>query len=152
MSHRKLFSRLEKECLNTMRVGRMATVETHSKYPHIVPICFVFDGNLFYTTLSKDSRRVRNIESGSNASILVDKYEEANGKWLTLQGLLIKCKVSLYSYYENKERFMKGWTLLIRKYPQYEQWADEDMSPKDPEKRLIMQMKPINKISWGFIS
>lgn len=147
-----MFSRREIEFLNNTRVGRIATTDPCDGYPHIVPICFVFDGISFYTTLSKDSKRLRNIESGSNVSLLVDKYEERGGEWLTLQGLLITCKVRLLNYYESRDLFMNGWHMLIRKYSQYEQWANEDLSPKDPDRRLIMQIQPIKKTSWGFIS
>lgn len=152
MSYKSIFSEREIDFLNTARIGRLATVDQHNGYPHVVPICFVFNGASFYTTLSKDGKRVRNIENGSKVSFLVDKYEEQSGKWLTLQGLLMKCKVILLNYYENKDLFMKGWHLLIRKYPQYEQWADQDLSPKDPDKRLLMRILPLEKVSWGFIS
>ena len=147
-----MFSKLEMEFLDTARVGRIATVDLHDDYPHVVPICFIFDGISFYTTLSKDSKRLRNIESGSKVTFLVDKYEELSGEWRTLQGLLIKCKVSSLSYYENEDLFMKGWRMLIRKYSQYKQWANGNSSPKDPDKRLIMQIQPIEKTSWGFVS
>ncbi len=152
MTSRDMFSKPEMELLNTVRVGRIATADVYSGYPHVVPICFVFDRSSFYTTLSRASKRLRNIENGSKVSLLVDKYEEQSGEWLTLQGLLIKCKVSLLNYYEDKALFMKGWRMLIRKYPQYKRWANEDLSPKDPDKRLMMQIHPTEKTSWGFVS
>lgn len=148
---KNMFTKQENEFLSTKRVGRIATVDFDG-YPHVVPVCFVFDGISFYTTLSKSSKRLRNIESGCKVSLLVDQYEERGGKWLTLQGLLIKCKVSLLNYYESEGLFMQGWHVLIRKYPQYQQWANEDLTPKDSDKRIIMQMEPIEKISWGFVS
>ena len=150
MSCKSMFSKTEAEFLKSQRVARIATVDPNDDYPHVVPICFVFDDISFYTTLPRDSKRFRNIESGSKMSVLIDKYEERAGEWLTLQGLLIKCKVSLLNYYENTDLFMKGWRMLIRKYPQYKQWANEDLSPKDPDKRIIMRLKPIEKTSWGF--
>lgn len=147
-----MFSETEAEFLKGRRVARIATVDRNDSYPHIVPICFVFDDISFYTTLSRDSKRLGNIKRGSKVSLLVDKYEERSGEWFTLQGLLIKCKVSSLSYQENTDLFMKGWRMLIGKYPQYRQWANENLIPKDSNKRIIMQMEPIEKISWGFVS
>jgi len=152
MSRKSMFSEAQAEFLKSQRVARIATVDPNDDYPHVVPICYVFDGILFYTTGSRGSKRLRNVESGSKVSILIDKYEERIGEWLTLQGLLIKCEVSLLNYYENTDLFMKGWRMLIEKYPQYMRWANEDLTPKDPDKRTIMQMRPIGKTSWGSIS
>lgn len=122
MSCKNVFSKPENEFLTTVRVGRVATLDSRDGYPHVVPVCFIFKGISFYTTLSGDCKRLRNIESGSKVSLLADRYEERGGEWLTLQELLIKCKVSLLNYYENKDLFMKGWRMLIRKFPQYKQW------------------------------
>jgi general stress protein 26 len=98
-----MFSKPEITFLNTMRVGRIATVNPLSGYPHMVPICFVFDGISFYTTLSEGSKRIRNIKSGSKVSLLFDKYEERDEEWLTLQGLLITCRISAKLH--RKQRF-----------------------------------------------
>jgi uncharacterized pyridoxamine 5'-phosphate oxidase family protein len=147
-----MFSETEAAFLKDQRVARIATVDQNDGSPHVVPICFVFDGTSFYTTLPRDSKRLKDIKRGSKVSLLVDKYEEASGEWLTLQGLLIKCEVSSMSYHENMDLFMKGWRMLIDKHPQYKQWANEDLTPKDSDKRMIMQMEPIEKTSWGFDS
>ncbi len=152
MSRKSIFSEVEVEFLKGQRVARIATVDPNDYYPHVVPICYVFDSTSFYTTAPRGSKRLRNIESGSKVSFLIDKYEERIGEWLTLQGLLIKCEVSLPNYYENTNLFMKGWHMLIEKYPQYKQWVNEDLTPKDPDKRTIMQIQPIEKTSWGFTS
>lgn len=147
-----MFSETEVEFLKSQRVARIATVDPNNGYPHVVPTCFVFDNISFYTTLSRGSKRFRNIESSSKVSVLIDKYQERAGEWLTLQGLLVKCKVSSLDYHKNTDLFMKGWRLLIGKYPQYKQWANEDLSPTDPDRRIIMLIQPIEKVSWGFVS
>ena len=76
MSCKGMFSEAEAEFLKGQRVARIATVDPNGDYPHVVPICFVFDDISFYTTLFGDSKRVRNIESGSRVSVLIDRYEE----------------------------------------------------------------------------
>jgi len=152
MPCKSIFSETETEFLRKQRVARIATIDLNDGYPHAVPICFAFNDVSFYTTLSKNSKRLRNIENGSKISLLIDEYVERAGEWLTLRGLLVKCGVNLLNYYENRGLFMNGWCILIRKYSQYKQWANEDSSPKDPDKRVIMQMLPLKKTSWGFTS
>ena len=93
---------------------------------------------------------MQNINNGSNVSLLFDEYVENNGNWIILRGILINVTNSILNYYDHYEQFMKGWKHLIEKYPQYKTWAQEDLSPKDPNTGRIMQLNPINKISWGF--
>ncbi len=149
MSSKIRFSKSESGFLNVQRVCRIATVD-HSNYPHVVPICFVFDGVSFWTTVSRDSKRVRNVNRGSKVSILVDEYKEQSAEWIILRGLLINCEVALLNHRDNKDQFMKGWRLLIEKHTQYKQWANDDFTPKDPGRRIIMQLVPTKKASWGF--
>ena len=149
MSSAIMFSKSEREFLNIQRVCRIATVD-FSNYSHVVPICFVFDGGSFWTTVSRDGKRVRNVNRGSKVSILVDEYEERSQEWIILRGLLINCEATLLNHRDNKDQFMKGWRLLIEKYPQYKQWANADLTPKDPDRRIIMQLVPTKKTSWGF--
>ena len=128
----------------------MATINRASKSPHIVPICLAFDGKDIYTTLSADRRRLKNIEEGSKASMLIDKYVEENNKWETLCGLLIYGTAKILTYEENREEFMHGWRLLIEKYPQYRSWTNPDLTPNDSNKRRIIKFRPSRISHWGF--
>ena len=150
MSNEPLFSKSENEFLNKLRVARIGTIDSSNDFPHIIPICYTFDGESFFTALSKKSKRLVNINKRSEVSLLFDEYVESDGKWVILQGILINVKASILNYQEHSELFMNGWEQLIEKYPQYKIWAHEDLSPTDPELRRIMLMKPIRKISWGF--
>ena len=47
MSCKSLFSETEAEFLKSQRVARIATIDPDDGYPHVVPICFVFDGSSF---------------------------------------------------------------------------------------------------------
>jgi nitroimidazol reductase NimA-like FMN-containing flavoprotein (pyridoxamine 5'-phosphate oxidase superfamily) len=143
-------SKNEKDLLFTERVARMATIDKASKLPHIVPVCFVFDGKNIYTTLSASSKRLKNIEAGSKASLLVDRYVEENNEWKILCGMLIHGDATVLTVHQDRDRFMHGWKLLIQKYPQYRQWANPDLTPKDPEKRRILRFSPSKIIRWGF--
>jgi len=150
VSNEFLLSKSENEFLTKFRVARIATLDPVNNFPHIIPICYGFDGNNFFTTLRNTSKRLQNINKGSKVSLLFDEYVENNEKWITLRGILINVTISILNYQDHLERFMKGWKQLIEKYPQYKTWAQEDVSPTDPITRRIMQMNPIHKISWGF--
>jgi nitroimidazol reductase NimA-like FMN-containing flavoprotein (pyridoxamine 5'-phosphate oxidase superfamily) len=138
------------DLLYTERVARMATIDETSKFPHTGPICFVFDGKNVYTTLSASSKRLKNIETGSKASFLVDRYVEESNEWKVLCGLLIHGNTSVFNLHQDRDSFMYGWKLLIQKYPQYRHWANPDLTPKDPEKRRILRFSPHKIIRWGF--
>ncbi|MFQ6073865.1 MAG: pyridoxamine 5'-phosphate oxidase family protein [Candidatus Bathyarchaeia archaeon] len=145
-----MFSRAETEFLMSERVARIATINVASRTPHIVPVCFAFDGKAIFTSLHAKSKRLRNVEQGSTLAVLVDEYEEEKGEWKVLRGLLIHGAPRILNFHENREEFMYGWRLLIRKYPQYKHWANADLTPKDPDKRRIMRIEPKKAIRWGF--
>jgi len=146
----EMFSKVEIELLTSERVARIATVDPVEKQPHIVPACFAFDGKAFVTTLSFRSKRLRNVEQGSKVAILVDRYEENQAQWKILRGLLIRGNARILEFQDNRDGFMDGWKLLIQKYPQYKQWANADLTPKDPDKRRIMKIEPTKITRWGF--
>jgi nitroimidazol reductase NimA-like FMN-containing flavoprotein (pyridoxamine 5'-phosphate oxidase superfamily) len=75
-----MFTPPEVEFLMSERVARIATIDAASKAPHVVPVCFVFDGEAIFTALHVKSRRLKNVEQGSAVAILVDKYEEVEGE------------------------------------------------------------------------
>ena len=58
--------------------------------PHVIPICFAFDGEAIYSVLDakpkttplRNLRRVRNIIANPQVSLVVDHYEE---DWKQLQ-------------------------------------------------------------------
>jgi nitroimidazol reductase NimA-like FMN-containing flavoprotein (pyridoxamine 5'-phosphate oxidase superfamily) len=143
-------SKIETDLLFTERVARMATIDKTSRFPHIVPVCFVFDGKNLFTTLSASSKRLKNMEAGSKTSLLVDRYVEEDNEWKILCGLLIHGNTSVFTFHQDRENFMHGWKLLIQKYPQYRQWVKPDLTPKDPEKRRILRFSPSKIIHWGF--
>ncbi len=150
MENNVIFSESERKFINNLRVARFSTINSKDDFPHVVPICYVFDDRLFYTSLGKNTKRLKNLSKRREASLLFDKYEEKDGKWIILQGILVKVKVLVLNYREHIEKFMKGWSKLIEKYPQYKTWTHEDLTPTDPDRRRIMQLTPIEKVSWGF--
>jgi PPOX class probable F420-dependent enzyme len=67
--------------LLSARIGRLATV-TPSGLPHLVPVCFAFDGTQIVTALDRKPkttttlRRFDNVRANPVASMLVDHYDE----------------------------------------------------------------------------
>ena len=69
--------------VQSQRVARLATSDADG-HPHVVPVCFAFDGLHFYIALDekpkrveqRQLRRVRNIEARHEAMLLFDHYDD----------------------------------------------------------------------------
>jgi PPOX class probable F420-dependent enzyme len=98
----------------TAPVARLATVDPDGR-PHVVPICFVVDGDTLYTAIDEKPKRTRrlrrleNIEANPQVEVLIDHYEEDWSKlwWLRLRG---RARIV-------EDR--RAVELLVAKYPQY---------------------------------
>ena len=107
--------------LSDARVGRLATADAAGR-PHVVPVCFAFDGAAIYIALDQKPktveltrlRRIRNILSNPQASFVVDHYEE---DWRGLRYILITCRAELLDGSEGEAT--QAIALLRRKYSQY---------------------------------
>src|SRR5258708_31950607 len=83
MSNRTTLTEAEAAFVQAQRVARLATSDADG-HPHIVPVCYAFDGTRFYTPLDEKPkrvdvsklRRVRNIEARHEASLLIDQYDD----------------------------------------------------------------------------
>ena len=138
-----MISEAEHRLISTWRVARLATVDAQGS-PSVVPICFAFDGHHLYSVLDRKPKsvqpeklkRVRNIRSNSQVSVVLDSYDE---DWDTLWYILIK------GFAEILDRGMPGHEdaldLLRRKYGQYQQ-MDIDDSP-------VIRITPQQATSWG---
>jgi nitroimidazol reductase NimA-like FMN-containing flavoprotein (pyridoxamine 5'-phosphate oxidase superfamily) len=139
----------QKKFLGEERVARIATVNADGT-PHLVPICFAFDGEQIYSTLIKGEKRLANMVRRRHASILVDQYQEEKSQWTVLKGVLMYGEVQILVFENQRQQFMRGWRLLIEKYPQYRHWASDDSTPKDPDRRRMMLFVPLRSVAWGF--
>jgi len=69
--------------VQSQRVARLATSDIDG-HPHVIPVCFAFDGSRFYIALDekpkrvepRQLRRVRNIEARHEAMLLFDRYDD----------------------------------------------------------------------------
>ena len=75
-------------------VARLATVDENGR-PHVVPICFVLEGDTLYTAVDekpKRSRRLKrlaNIEADPRVEVVIDHYEDDWSRlwWVRLRGV-----------------------------------------------------------------
>ena len=83
MTYRSILLDHEIAFIQSQRVARLATSDEDG-HPHVVPVCFAFDGSRFYTPLDEKPkrveqqrlRRVRNIEARHEAMLLIDQYDD----------------------------------------------------------------------------
>ena len=133
--------------LKQARVARLATLDGKNR-PHIVPICFVYDGKLFYTAVDRKPKRVtperlarlRNIRAVSRIALLIDEYDE---DWTRLWYVLIRGKAKLIpksAYREHASAIRK----LRAKYVQYAQGMLADDAS-------IIRITPERATFWGAI-
>ena len=67
---------------------RYAVLATHDPDGNIslTPIWFLFDDDCFYFASSSKSRKVRNVERSSSASVVVDAREPGKERWVSASG------------------------------------------------------------------
>jgi PPOX class probable F420-dependent enzyme len=127
------------------RVARLATLDGKNR-PHIVPICFAYDGRLFYTALDRKPKRVtperlarlRNILAVPRIALLIDQYDE---DWAHLWYVLIRGIAKLIPKSAHEEH-ASAIRKLRAKYPQYAQGMLADDAP-------IIRITPVRATFWG---
>jgi coenzyme F420-0:L-glutamate ligase / coenzyme F420-1:gamma-L-glutamate ligase len=125
------------------RVGRLATADATGS-PHVVPVCFAFDGTRLYVALDEKPKRVpdvrlkrvRNLLERPEAALVVDHYTD---EWSQLGYVLIHARVDLLA--PRDEQHPLAVRLLRERYPQYAAMALEE--------RLIIALTPTRVTSWG---
>jgi PPOX class probable F420-dependent enzyme len=106
--------------LQSFQVGHLATADAKA-VPHVVPICFVCDGQAVYTAIDHKPKRatgyrmkrIRNILENPQVTFLVDHYE---ADWLRLSYIMIQGHAQILDSGPERQRAL---VLLEDKYPQY---------------------------------
>ena len=132
----------ETEVISRVRVAHLATADTDGA-PHLVPICFAYDGKHFYSVLDAKPKRsaltglkrIRNILSNPIVALLLDHYEE---DWDQLWYVLVSGTARLIHEGGDHGRAI---ALLREKYPQY---RDMDIAGNP-----VIQITPDRVIRWG---
>ena len=132
--------------LTDARVGRLATADAEAR-PHVIPVCFAFDGQDIFIVLDQKPktvaltrlRRVRNILSNPQASLVVDHWDE---DWQALRYILASCRAQLLTGEEDEAA--RAIALLREKYRQYRE-MDLDGNP-------VIKLAPQRFTAWSYNS
>ncbi len=138
-----IFTQAEEAYIASQRVARLATADAKGR-PHIVPVCFAFDGRLFYIALDSKPKsvpharlkRVRNIEANPQVSLMVDTYSE---DWSRLQYVLVNGIATIEP--PGTDRHMDAIPLLREKYPQYRTMPIEEQP--------VIAIMPTSTHAWS---
>ncbi|HSD50186.1 MAG TPA: TIGR03668 family PPOX class F420-dependent oxidoreductase [Candidatus Methylomirabilis sp.] len=128
--------------LHQSRVGRLATASASGE-PHVVPVCFVYDGKHMYSAIDGKPKRVadarlrrlRNLRENPRASLVVDLYDE---DWARLWYVLVIGRAEILEAGHDRERALD---MLRDKYPQYQAMLDFGLGP-------VIQLTPERVVSW----
>jgi PPOX class probable F420-dependent enzyme len=128
--------------IRSARIAHLATADKNN-HPHVIPICFVFDGKFFYSPIDEKPKRVspaklkrlRNIAENSNVALVIDRYDE---DWRKLAYVLIFGKAGILQQGSTHQQAVK---FLRRKYRQYRTMAIHE--------RPMISITPKQIVVWG---
>ena len=143
MPHRTALNESEVAFVKVHRVARLATADLDG-HPHIVPVCFAYDGTYFYIPLDEKPkrvdesklRRVRNILARHEASLLFDQYDD---DWSRLGFVLVHGQAGLIQ--AEDALHAQALVLLRERYVQYRSMALEE--------HAVIVVTPDSVTSWG---
>ena len=143
MTNRTALTETEIIFTNTQRVARLATADLDG-HPHIVPVCYAYDGTHFYIPLDEKPkkvdesklRRVRNILARHEASLLIDQYDD---DWSRLGYVLVYGHAGMLQ--PEDLLHTQALVLLRERYMQYRSM--------ELEKHSVIVITPDSVTSWG---
>jgi PPOX class probable F420-dependent enzyme len=131
--------------LELARIARLATLDAEQR-PHMIPICFVWDGSFFYSAIDRKPKRVaptrlarlKNIKETPHVALLVDEYDE---DWTRLWYVLVRGEAELVSAGAEHTRAIQ---CLRAKYPQYDVEMLAENAP-------VLRITAVRITAWGKI-
>ncbi len=143
MTNRTVLTQTEIAFLQAQRVARLATADLEG-HPHIVPVCYAYDGAHFYIPLDEKPkrvdesklRRVRNILARHEASLLFDQYDD---DWSRLGYVLVHGQAGLLQ--PGDPLHAQALALLRERYVQYRSM--------ELESHAVILITPDSVTSWG---
>jgi PPOX class probable F420-dependent enzyme len=127
------------------RIGHLATADNPGA-PHVVPLCFVYDGHVIYSAIDHKPKRrtgygmkrIRNIVENPRVAFLVHHYEE---DWQQLYYILIR---GIATVLESGPERQRALLLLEDKYVQYQ---ERQLAQGDG---LVIKIMPESIQRWGW--
>jgi PPOX class probable F420-dependent enzyme len=140
------FTREQLAFLQEQRLGHLATADDAGQ-PHVVPVCYVCDGQSLYIALdakpkrvaSQQLKRVRNILQNPHVALVVDRYSE---DWSRLAYVLIQGTAALLT--PDGDEQQQAVTLLRDRYPQYHSMPIDEQP--------VIAIRPQSVVAWGSLS
>ena len=142
-----ILMRLTRGASRLIRSARTAHLATANKsgQPHVIPICFVFDGKDFYSpidekpkrTAAQKLKRLKNIRENPQVALVIDHYDE---DWRKLSYVLVSGKARMLL---SGTHHRKAVNLLRRKYSQYRTMRIDRLP--------MILIRPKRTTSWGAI-
>src|SRR5215510_11802496 len=114
--------------IKTHRVARLATADAAGR-PAVIPICYVFNGECFYSAIDQKPKRVdlmqlrrlRNIRVNPNVALVIDDYSE---NWSELVYVLVHGVATIIDPGESVSAEQETAVAALRsKYEQYRSMA-----------------------------
>lgn len=127
--------------LRNARVARLATADARGA-PHVIPVCFAFDGRTIYTAIDEKPkrisprglRRVRNIMANPQVALVVDHYAE---DWRRLRYVLVRGRAIII---DRGPEHRRAIARLREKYRQYRTMRLEG--------RPVLKISPLTIVAW----
>ena len=124
------------------RVARLATADGDGR-PAVIPICYVFDGEHFYSPIDekpkrvtpRQLKRVRNIETNSHVALVIDDYAD---DWSKLVYVLVTGLASVIQ--PGTDEHARAVRMLRDKYSQYQAMAIDE--------RMVIKITPARIKHW----
>ena len=143
MTTRSTLTEAETTFVHSQRVARLATADADGN-PHVIPVCYAFDGTRFFTPLDEKPkrvaesklRRVRNIEARPAVALVIDQYDD---DWSQLGYVLVQGRAELLQ--PENTMHVQALVLLRERYIQYRTMA--------LEKYPMIVITPEHVTSWG---
>jgi PPOX class probable F420-dependent enzyme len=128
--------------IRSARIAHLATANAEGQ-PHVIPICFVYDGKNFYSpidekpkrTAPQKLKRVKNIRENPQVALVIDTYNE---DWRKLAYILVSGKARVLLSGAHHRNAVK---LLRRKYSQYRKMRIDRLP--------MILIRPKRTTSWG---
>ena len=142
MAQRNTLTAAETAFVQAQRVARLATADGDGR-PAVIPICYVFDGEHFYSPIDekpkqvapRQLKRVRNIESNPHVALVIDDYAD---DWSKLVYVLVTGLAAIIQ--PGTDEHGRAVSLLRDKYSQYEAMAIDE--------RIVVKITPACIKHW----
>ena len=109
----------------------------HNQIPHVVPVSYVFEDDVFYIATDYETRKYENIKENKRVALVVDVYSSAGNKAVCVQG---KAEII-----EKGEEFVRLYEIFQDRF----EWVRED--PWQEGEAPFLRITANAKVSWGLL-